>query len=343
MDYELKDISNMLTQGLQAFENAADADELEATRVEYMGGKGHVKKVLASLKDVPKDQKAEFGKAANMLNGQLKGALKAAQKRLGGAAATVKPGIDLTKPGDVFEFGRPHILTQTIDEITSIFNRLGFAVAEGPEVEDETHNFEKLNIPHGHPAREENDNFFLELNSPDHDGKPVPLLLRSQTSTIQIRTMEQMDPPVRVIAPGRVYRPDEVDATHHYMFHQIEGLAVDTNLTFKDLKAILELFVREYFGPDTKMRFRPHYFPFTEPSAEIDIDCAMFKHLKKPWLEIMGCGMVDPNVLNAVGYDPEKYTGFAFGMGVERIAMLKHRIGDIRHFTNNDLRFLKQF
>jgi phenylalanyl-tRNA synthetase alpha chain len=343
MGYDLAAISNTLTEGLKAFESAASPAELEAAKREYLGGKGVVKAILGGIKDVPKEQRGEYGKAANLLNVKLTEAFKQAQARLGGSKASTKPGIDLTKPGKRREVGHAHIITQTIDEIVEIFGRIGFARVEGPEVEDEFHNFDALNIPAGHPAREEADNFYLQLNGPDWDAKPVPLLLRSQTSTIQIRTMEQQQPPLRVIAPGRVYRPDTVDATHHFMFHQIEGLAVAEDLTFVDLKAVLELFVREYFGADTKMRLRPHYFPFTEVSAEVDINCEMFSHLKKPWLEILGCGMVDPNVLQAVGYDPDKYTGFAFGMGVERIAMLKHGIGDIRHFTTNDMRFLSQF
>ncbi len=342
MGYDLAAISNLLTEGLKAFESVADAAALEELRREYLGGKGHVKAILGGIKDVPKEQRGEYGKAANVLNAKLTEAFQAAQARVGSTAAA-RPGIDLTKPGKRREIGHAHIITQTIEEIVEIFQRIGFSQVEGPEVEDEFHNFDALNIPAGHPAREEADNFYLQLNAPDWEAKPVPMLLRSQTSTIQIRTMEKHQPPVRVIAPGRVYRPDTVDATHHFMFHQIEGLAIAEDLHFGDLKAVLELFVREYFGPETRMRFRPHYFPFTEPSAEVDIDCQMFKHLKKPWLEVLGCGMVDPNVLQAVGYDPEKYTGFAFGMGVERIAMLKHRIGDIRHFTTNDMRFLGQF
>lgn len=342
MGYDLAAISNLLTRGLKAFESVADAAALEELRREYLGGKGHVKAILGGIKDVPKEQRGEYGKAANVLNARITEAFQAAQTRVGSTAAA-RAGIDLTKPGKRREIGHAHIITQTIEEIVEIFQRIGFSQVEGPEVEDEFHNFDALNIPAGHPAREEADNFYLQLNAPDWEAKPVPMLLRSQTSTIQIRTMESRKPPVRVIAPGRVYRPDTVDATHHFMFHQIEGLAIAEDLHFGDLKAVLELFVREYFGPETRMRFRPHYFPFTEPSAEVDIDCQMFKHLKKPWLEVLGCGMVDPNVLQAVGYDPEKYTGFAFGMGVERIAMLKHRIGDIRHFTTNDMRFLGQF
>lgn len=342
MGYELSDISTLLAEGLKAFADASTPDQLEEARRKYLGGKGLAKAVLGGVKDVPKEQRGEFGKAANLLNKQLEEACAAAKARVGDAKPAAA-GIDLTKPGTKHELGHQHIISQTIREIVDIFNRIGFAEVEGPEVEDEAHNFEKLNIPHGHPARNEQDNFYLRVAGPDWEGKPVPLLLRSQTSTIQVRTMEKQQPPVRVIAPGRVYRPDTVDATHHYMFHQIEGLAVDKGITFGDLKSVLELFVREYFGANAKMRLRPHYFPFTEVSAEVDISAEMFSHLKKPWLEILGCGMVHPNVLRAVGYDPEQVTGFAFGMGVERIAMLKHGIPDIRHFTANDMRFLRQF
>ncbi len=344
MGYDLTSITTIRAEGMHAFQAAASADELESARVKYIGPKGVAKAMLGGMKDVPKEQRADFGKAANLLAKDLTDAYEAAKLKLGDAAVALpKDAIDLTRPGRNFEVGRPHVIAQTFEEIVGIFNRLGFKLAEGPEVEDERHNFDALNIPPGHPARNEDDNFYLQMAAPDWGNKPVPMLLRSQTSTIQIRAMEAQKPPVRVIAPGRVYRPDTVDATHHFMFHQIEGLAVDTDLTFADLKACLELFVKEFFGSDTRMRFRPHYFPFTEVSAEIDIDCAMFKHLRKPWLEVLGCGMVHPNVLRAVGYNPDEVTGFAFGMGVERIAMLKHGIGDIRWFVSNDVRFLKQF
>ncbi len=344
MTHDPTTISQLLAEGTSAFASADNSDALDELKRKYLGGKGLVKQVLAGIKDAPKEQRAEYGKAANLLNKGLTKAFDEAKARLGaGAAPRPKDAIDVTLPGKRREVGRAHILTQTIEEIVEIFNRLGFRLAEGPEVEDEFHNFDALNIPAGHPARGEEDNFYLQANATDWDPKPVPMLLRSQTSTIQIRAMENSEPPIRVIAPGRVYRPDTVDATHHFMFHQIEGLAVAEDLNFGDLKACLELFVKEFFGEDTKMRFRPHYFPFTEPSAEVDIDCQMLSHLKKPWLEVLGCGMVDPAVLEAVGYDPAKYTGFAFGMGVERIAMLKHRITDIRYFTGNDLRFLRQF
>ncbi len=351
MAMDLSYLSNLLVEGTAAFEKATSHEELEAARQKYLGSKGLAKAALGAIKEVAKEQRGEFGKLANALNKTLEELLANAKARLGDAKPLVTDFFDITKPGTKYELGHAHIIHQTIDEIAGIFSRLGFALAEGPEVEDERHNFDALNIAQGHPARELDNNFYLQLTQPDSEPQPVPLLLRSQTSTMQVRAMEAAvagagsakNPAVRVIAPGRVYRPDTVDATHHFMFHQIEGLAVEKGLTFADLKSVLHLFVKEYFGADTKTRFRPHYFPFTEVSAEIDINCEMFKHLRKPWLEILGCGMVHPNVLRAVGYDPEQVTGFAFGMGVERIAMLRHGISDIRWFTSNDMRFLRQF
>jgi phenylalanyl-tRNA synthetase alpha chain len=337
----LKDLESLKARGIAAFQSAATPEALEAARREFLGPKGHARRLLAAVKEVPKEQRAAYGKAANDLNKALTAAFEEAAARL--ADVPAGPTLDLTRPGQRRELGRAHPITRTIDEICEIFQRMGFAVVEGPEVEDEFHNFDALNIPPGHPARHPENNFYLSQVDEGGAARPVPLLLRSQTSTMQIRAMQSARPPLRVIAPGRVYRPDTVDATHHYMFHQVEGLAVAQDLHFGDLKAVLEQFAREYFGPDTRVRFRPHYFPFTEPSAEMDVDCSLLKHLKKEWLEVLGCGMVHPNVLHAVGYDPQEYTGFAFGMGVERLAMLKHGVGDIRHFTNNDLRFLRQF
>jgi phenylalanyl-tRNA synthetase alpha chain len=230
------------------------------------------------------------------------------------------------------QIGSRHVIMQTIDELLDIFGRMGFGVAYGPEVEDEWHNFVALNIPPEHPARTPSDNFYIEDN----------VLLRSQTSTIQIRVMEKTKPPIRVVAPGRVYRPDAVDATHMYMFHQLEALVVDEGVTMVDLKTTIEQFIHVFFGPDTKWRFRPSFFPFTEPSAEIDL-LLTDKSGNERWVEMGGCGMVDPNVFDAVGIDKEKYTGWAFGFGIERLAMRKYEISDIRWLFENDLRFLKQF
>jgi phenylalanyl-tRNA synthetase alpha chain len=258
---------------------------------------------------------------------------------LAAAPAVEKPGFDFSLPGRPAPRGRLHPLTQTIEAIKDIFIRLGFEVAFGPEVERDYYNFEALNIPKDHPARDAFDTFFL------HDD----VLLRSQTSTVQIRVMEKRRPPVRIIAPGRVYRPDTVDATHGFLFHHLEGLAVDEGVTMADLKYVLYEFARGLYGPDVRTRFRPHFFPFTEPSVEMDISCFACGGRGCPickrggWIEILGAGMVDPNVFQCVGYDSERYTGFAFGMGVERIAMIKYGIDDMRLFLENDLRFLRQF
>jgi len=250
-------------------------------------------------------------------------------------------------PGIVHEPGRLHPLTQIMREICAIFTRMGFSIIEGPEVETEFNNFTGLNIPLEHPSREAFDTFYLK--SDHRPPKTENLLLRSHTSPVQIRVMKEKKPPLAVVVPGRVYRPDAVDASHSFMFHQIEGFIVDKNIKFSDLKGILEFFAKQVFGQDILMRFRPHFFPFTEPSAEMDISCIMCKGKgcsvcgRKGWLEVLGSGMIHPNVFKHVGYDPKKYSGFAFGMGVERIAMLKYGINDIRLFYENDLRFLKQF
>jgi len=258
------------------------------------------------------------------------------------------PMIDVTEPGLPMGLGRRHVLTRTIDEITEVFARLGFSVAYGPELEDEWHNFNALNIPPDHPAREPTDNFYLQdlsAGAPDRKGRPVrtpsTLMLRSQTSTVQIRTMQKTTPPLKVIACGRVYRPDTHDAMHYSMFHQVEGLYVDRDVSMVDLKTTLFQFARAYFGPGAEVRMRPSFFPFTEPSAEVDIKMRIKDEYK--WVELGGCGMVDPNVFEAVGYDPEEWTGFAFGLGIERIAMRKYGISDIRWLFDNDARFLRQF
>ncbi len=308
-------------------------DELEHWRIKYLGSKGIVKSAMGRLKDVPPPERPEAGKAANELKNALQGQYKqrksqiSAQKTTGRAAA-----IDVTLPGLRPKIGHVHLITQTIEEICEIFARMGFEVAEGPQVEDERHNFDALNIPPQHPARDWMDNFYIDDAT----------MLRSQTSTVQIRVMENRKPPVRVIAPGRVYRPDTVDATHSYMFHQVEGLYVDEGVSMVDLKTCLEMFCHAYFGPEVDTRFRPSFFPFTEPSAEVD----MLFHYDDggtEWVELGGAGMVDPSVLQAVGYDSEKYTGYAFGLGIERMVMRKYDIPDIRLLFENDVRFLHQF
>ncbi len=338
MVYDLEEIK---LEALEAFGKINDPEALEALRIKYLGSKGLLKEVLAAIKDIPREEKKAYGQQANQLKKEIQAAFESAQ----GQFAQKSQGVsfDVTKPGKDFELGHEHPIAAAIREIVSLFQSLGFKPLSGPEVEDEFHNFDALNIPSGHPARDQEDNFFLQRQGESDDPTPTPFLLRSQTSTIQVRAVEEFGVPLRVVAPGRVYRPDTVDATHHYMFHQIEGLAIDEGLTFQDLRGVLELFVKEYFGSSARYRLRPHYFPFTEVSAEVDIACDDFKHLKKDWLEILGCGMVDPNVLKALDIDPERYTGFAWGMGVERIIMLRYGIPDIRVFLENDLRFLQQF
>ena len=332
----LEDIQQILAQGLEKLQTAAEADALEAWRIKYLGTKGAVKAAMQRLKEVPRERKRAAGQAAN----ELKNALtEAFERRLAAIAATGGgsrkargPAIDVTLPGRRRRIGHTHVITQTINEICEIFARMGFAVATGPEVEDDRHNFEALNIPLSHPARDPLDNFYIN----------PAVMLRSQTSTVQIRTMENTKPPVRIISPGRVYRPDTVDATHSFMFHQVEGLYVDEGVTMADLKTCLDQFCKTYFGSDVATCFRPSFFPFTEPSAEVDIEFHRPDGTKH-WVELGGCGMVDPNVLAGVGYDTEKYTGFAFGLGIERMVMRKHSIPDIRLLFESDVRFLHQF
>ncbi|MCK6439916.1 MAG: phenylalanine--tRNA ligase subunit alpha [Planctomycetes bacterium] len=333
------DLDQLAKEARAAFAAAADAAAVEELRIRYLGSKGMLKDVMAAIKDVSADQKREYGQRANQLKEAVTQAHEEAKARTASAVAK-GPSLDITKPGVAHMPGREHPVMATIREISAILERAGFKPEEGPEVEDPFHNFDALNIPPGHPARGEEDNFFLQQSGPDGTMRPVDRLLRSQTSTIQIRALEKYGVPVRISACGRCYRPDSVDATHHYMFHQIEILAVDKGLTLRDLRGVIEYFVKEYFGPETKFRFRPHYFPFTEISAEIDISSKQFK---KEWLELGGCGVVDPNVLKAVGVDPEVYTGFAWGLGIERMFMLRHGVDDIRHFLDNDVRFLHQF
>jgi phenylalanyl-tRNA synthetase alpha chain len=303
---------------------------------------GELRVISASLVSTPDPvERRDLGILFNEVREIVKNAIlrRQAELRTAPAAFWTKPDFDFTLPGRQAPRGRLHPLTQTIAAIKDIFIRLGFEVAFGPEVERDYYNFEALNIPKDHPARDAFDTFFL------HDD----VLLRSQTSTVQIRVMEKRRPPVRVIAPGRVYRPDTVDATHGFLFHQIEGLVVDEGVTMADLKYVLHEFARGLYGPDVRMRFRPSFFPFTEPSVEMDVSCFACGGQGCPickrggWIEILGAGMVDPNVFQCVGYDSERYTGFAFGMGVERIAMLKYGIDDLRLFLENDLRFLRQF
>lgn len=315
-------------------------DELETLRVKYLGRKGILSELLAKIPSLPTEQRPEMGRLLNELKKDITSRYEGAKTALLDMQRpkAVGPVQDVTLPGRRPPLGHKHPLIQTIEDIKDIFADMGFQVAFGPEVELEFYNFEALNIPLDHPSRDDFDTFYLKDD----------VLLRSQTSTVQIRIMEKQRPPIRIIAPGKVFRPDTVDATHSFMFHQIEGLMVEEGVTFGHLKGVLALFAQAYFGPDTRMRFRPSFFPFTEPSAEVEISCSLCKGkgcstCGSGWMEILGAGMVDPNVFKAVGYDAEKYTGFAFGMGVERIAMLKYGIDDIRLFFENDMRFLSQF
>ena len=307
----------------------SDSKALEGLHVKYLGRKGLFASLSSRISELPPDARRQTGQEINRVKQQLEALFSEKEKTLATGPRFSEKKIDVTMPGTFPPAGRLHPLSRVIAEVSRIFGRLGFGVVEGPEVETEHHNFEALNIPLDHPARDSFDTFYLE------NGR----LLRSQTSTVQIRVMEKSRPPLKIIAPGKVYRPDATDATHSFMFHQIEGLMVDEGTSFSELKGVLLAFAKEFFGSRTKLRFRPHFFPFTEPSAEIDI----FWESCGEWLEILGAGMVHPNVFRAVHIDPEKYTGFAFGMGVERLAMLKYGVSDIRNFFENDLRFLRQF
>jgi phenylalanyl-tRNA synthetase alpha chain len=341
-----------LAQAAQAdFDLAADPAALEAARVAYLGAKaGKLRDAQKGLGAVPPADKPAAGKKFNEVKTTIEAAFTSAQERLAAGKTATAQAFDVTLPGRVrrhgdLRLGHLHPVTQTIRAMKEIMGRLGFSAVEGPEIEDEWHNFEALNIPLIHPARDPLDNFYLSVakdpaadaTTPEESEKP--LLLRSQTSTVQIRVMESTPPPVRIISLGRVYRPDTADATHYPMFHQIEGLLVDRGVTMADLKSVLRLFCQSYFGGDNDVhiRFRPSFFPFTEPSVEVDMNW------RGGWMEMGGAGMVDPNVLRAVGYDPDEVTGFAFGLGVERVCMRQHGITDIRALYQNDVRFLEQF
>ncbi len=303
------------------------AEDLEAFRLYFLGKKGRLAGLMEDLKACPPQEKRDFGREVNELKQFLETSYESKKEASGLNPVQADSLFDDSLPGIAPLAGKIHPITGTITEISSIFERLGFEIVEGPEIETEFHNFTALNIPLDHPSRDSFDTFYTASGH----------LLRSQTSTVQIRVMQNRKPPLRIIAPGRVYRPDTVDASHSFMFHQIEGLMVDERTTFSDLKGVLNLFLRELFGSQVKTRFRPHFFPFTEPSVEVDIRWG------KGWLEILGAGCVDPAVFEAVGYDVKRVQGFAFGLGVERIAMLRHGIQDIRLFYENDLRFLRQF
>ena len=335
-------LKELAQQAREKILGAASVQEAESFRVEYLGKKGKVTDILKSMKDLaPEDRKA-LGQAANETKAQIESLITAKMTELKAKARQAQllaQTIDVTEPGKPVKLGTKHLITQTIDEITRIFMSMGFSLAEGPEVETVFYNFDALNAGPNHPARDMTDTFYI-------DDK---VLLRTQTSPVQVRTLLAGKPPIAVIAPGRCFRCDTPDATHSPMFHQVEGLVVGEGITMADLKGVLDSFAKQMFGPDTRTNFRPHHFPFTEPSAEMDVSC--FKCGGKGcrvckgsgWIEILGCGLVHPNVLKVGGLDTEKYTGFAFGMGVERIAMLKYELDDIRLLYENDIRFIEQF
>ncbi|MHC5061753.1 MAG: phenylalanine--tRNA ligase subunit alpha [Planctomycetota bacterium] len=320
------------SEALDALKQVTSSEQLEEFRIKYLGRKGQVVQMLSQIGKLAAEQRKQGGQLANKIKKDVTASFEEIKENLGASATKAEPLIDVTLPGERVRAGKNHVITQTFSELLEIFGRMGFAIAYGPEVEDEWHNFIALNIPAEHPARDPIDNFYIDDST----------LLRSQTSTIQIRVMEHTKPPIRVVAPGRVYRPDTVDATHMFMFHQLEALVVDEDVTMVDLKTTINQFIHTFFGPEMKWRFRPSFFPFTEPSGEVDL-LWVDKKGGQEWLEVGGCGMVDPNVFDAVGIDNEKYTGWAWGFGIERLAMLKYGISDIRLFYENDLRFLEQF
>ena len=317
--------------------------EVEDARVRFLGKKGAVTALFDEFRVVDKEKKKEFGRTLNELKQAAVAKIEQLRETVSEEGAAEGGREDLSMPGDPYKLGSRHPVSIVRQEIVDIFRKFGYDVAEGPEIEDDYHVFEALNFPPNHPARDMQDTFFVST------GHPNPLLLRTHTSSVQVRTMESQKVPIRVVCPGRVFRNEAISARAHCIFHQIEGLYVDEGVTFADLKQAILLFAREMFGQETQIRMRPSYFPFTEPSAEVDVSCNIC-HGKgcnickgTGWLEILGCGMVDPNVLEASGIDPKKYSGFAFGMGLERIAMLKWRVNDLRHYFENDMRFLKEF
>lgn len=335
-------LERIKSEALAKIEASDALEKLNDIRVAYLGKKGELTSVLKSMKDIAPEDRPKVGQMVNEAREQIEAKLEETKNLLAKKAREEqlkREVIDVTLPAKKANTGHKHPNTIALEEVERIFVGMGYEVVEGPEVEYDMYNFEKLNIPKGHPARDEQDTFYINDS----------ILLRSQTSPVQARVMEKQKPPIRMIAPGRVFRSDEVDATHSPSFHQIEGLVIDKHITFADLKGTLAEFAKELFGEDTKVKFRPHHFPFTEPSAEVDVSC--FKCGGKGcrfckgsgWIEILGCGMVHPHVLEMCGIDPEEYTGFAFGVGLERIALLKYEIDDMRLLYENDVRFLKQF
>lgn len=331
------------TAEINAF-STDNADELEQFRIKFLGTKGIIKDIFDEFKAVSPEEKRVLGKVLNEFKQLAEAKYQMLKDQTEVTDTTKDLGLDLTLPGEGFEIGARHPLALVRREIVEIFNKLGFIVAEGPEIEDDWHNFSALNFPEEHPARDMQDTFFIKKG-----GEKGDIALRTHTSSVQVRMMEEGKPPFRAIMPGRVYRNEAISARAHCFFHQIEGLYVDENVSFADLKQTLFYFVQELYGEGTKVRFRPSYFPFTEPSAEMDISCTICKGAgcqlckQSGWVEILGCGMVDPNVLENCGIDSKKFSGFAFGMGIERVANLKFEIKDLRLFSENDARFLKQY
>ncbi|QDS87154.1 Phenylalanine--tRNA ligase alpha subunit [Rosistilla oblonga] len=337
----IRSLDDLESQAVAAFREATDNDGLEEVRIRFLGAKnGQLKSVQQQMSSVDGPDKKAAGMRLNAAKGNIQASFEQAVEQLSQRAQKSGPAPDPTLPGNPVRLGHVHPVTQTIEHLKEIMGRMGFEVVEGPEVEDPWHNFVALNIPEDHPARDPLDNFYLATAERNGSGKTYAegdRLLRSQTSTVQIRVMENRQPPIRVISLGRVYRPDEADATHYPMFHQMEGLLIDRGVTMANLKTVLNMFATSYLGEEVKVRFRPSFFPFTEPSVEVDY------WWNGSWIEFGGAGMVDPAVLTAVGYDPEEVTGFAFGLGVERLCMRRHAVTDIRDLFSGDIRFLSQF
>lgn len=331
----LEHIDPTAQEALSALENASDLQTLDQARVRYLGVNGQFTALLKQMGSLPKEDRPKAGVQINQAKKKLEALLARRKEELEMAAAMPSQVTDFSLPGRRPVLGKCHPLTQVTEDIVKSFRKIGFVVADGPEIEDEYHCFDALNTPADHPARDSQDTFYIQ--------SPERPLLRTHTSSVQIRVMENQPPPIRVIVPGRVYRRDTADATHNPTFHQIEGLYVDRGVTLGDLKGTVEFVFQELLGKDVKLRFRPHYFSYTEPSLEIDFSSSLTRKMGKEWLEIAGCGMVHPKVFDAVGYDPDQWSGWAFGFGIERIAMIRYGIGDIRLFYENDLRFLKQF
>jgi phenylalanyl-tRNA synthetase alpha chain len=338
----MRDRINSLIQELDTFTPATPA-EIEEFRIRILGKKGILTGLFEAFKNIDPAEKKEFGKQLNLLKNKTLETINAQKERFSYTAGKQQATDDLTKPATILNTGSRHPISIVQREILDIFRKMGFVVQEGPEIEDDWHVFSALNFPADHPARDMQDTFFI------HNGSDNPVLLRTHTSSVQVRTMEKQKPPIRVVCPGRVFRNEAISARAHCIFHQVEGLYIDENVSFADLKQAILLFAREMFGASAKIRLRPSYFPFTEPSAEVDVNCNICGGTgcnickNTGWLEIMGAGMVDPNVLEASGIDPQKFTGYAFGMGVERIAMLKWQVKDLRLYFENDVRFLEQF